>query len=53
MDKALGDLDKALEINKDYVKAMVKKGDILMGQEKYEEAMREYSSAKEVEPGNT
>jgi tetratricopeptide (TPR) repeat protein len=34
------------------VKAMVKRGDILFSMSEYEEALREYSKAKEIEPSN-
>lgn len=48
--EALKDLDLAIECNANYTKAYIKKGDILMQKEKYEEACREYNQAKEIEP---
>lgn len=37
-------------MNKDYVKAYFKKGDILLSMEKYEEAIYEYNKVKEINP---
>jgi tetratricopeptide (TPR) repeat protein len=50
LDEALKDLDKAIEYNKSYTKAYIKKGDIFLQKEEYEEAVREYSKAKDIEP---
>ena len=38
-------MNKALRYNPRYVKALVKRGDILMEQGYYEEAMKDYSDA--------
>ena len=46
MGEALGDLDKAIAINEEYSKAYVKRGDIRMQREEYEEAVRDYERAK-------
>jgi DnaJ family protein C protein 7 len=37
-------------MNKDYVKAYFKKGDILLSMEKYDEAIFEYNKVKEINP---
>lgn len=47
---AMHDLDKAIEINEDYVKAYLKRAEILMQQEKYEEAVRDYEKVRQIEP---
>lgn len=37
-------------MNKEYVKAYFKRGDILLGMERYDEAIGEYSKVKEINP---
>lgn len=49
-DEALTTLDRAIAMNKDYVKAYFKKGDILLAQEKFDEAIHEYTKVKEINP---
>lgn len=49
-EEALIALDKAISMNKEYVKAYFKKGDILLSIEKFDEAIREYSKVKEISP---
>ena len=46
-DKAMEDIDTVLKVNKDNGKAIITKGDFLMMQEKYDEALHMYNSAKE------
>lgn len=50
VDKAMEDLDVAIKMNKQYAKAYLKKGDILLEKEKYQEAIAEYSKVKEFAP---
>jgi stress-induced-phosphoprotein 1 len=47
-DEALLTLDRAIAMNKEYVKAYFKKGDILLGLMKYDEAIFEYNKVKEI-----
>ena len=49
-DEALTTLDRAISMNKEYVKAYFKKGDILLAQEKFDEAIHEYTKVKEINP---
>jgi DnaJ homolog subfamily C member 7 len=49
-DEALADLDKAIEMNSEYVKAYFKKGDIKLDLEKFDEAMADYNKVKEFAP---
>lgn len=49
-DKALEDLDLSIKMNKQYAKAYLKKGDIMLDREKYQEAIAEYSKVKEFAP---
>lgn len=48
--KALEDLDLALKINPEYTKAIVKKGDVMMGMKEWDKALRFYSQAHESNP---
>lgn len=45
-EEALADCDAAIALNADYSKAFLKKGDIKMEQELWEEALHEYSKLK-------
>lgn len=38
-------------MNKEYVKAYFKRGDILLSMERFDEAIAEYSKVKEINPG--
>ena len=49
-DKAMEDCDAAIVLNVEYAKAYLKKGDIKMDQELWEEAVVEYSKLKNVAP---
>lgn len=49
-EEALKTLDHAISMNKDYVKAYFKKGDILLTMEKFDEAIHEYNKVKEINP---
>lgn len=49
-EKALEDLDTAIKQNKEYAKAYIKRGDILLEQEKFQESIAEYSKVKEFAP---
>lgn len=49
--KAMNDCDSALKLNPEYGKVYVKKGDIYLDMEEFEEACRMYDQAKKVEPG--
>jgi len=48
--EALDDLSKAIEMNDDYTKAYVKRGEINLVLENYEEAVRDYERAKQLDP---
>lgn len=50
-DKALDDLNKAIECNPDYSKAYMKRGEINTILENYEEAVRDYGNAERISPG--
>lgn len=49
-DKALEDLELAIKLNGEYAKAYLKRGDILLQLEKFQEAIAEYSKVKEFAP---
>lgn len=49
-DLALKDLNKAIECNEDYAKAYVRKGEINLELENYEEAVRDFEKAKSISP---
>ena len=49
-DKALEDLELAIKMNRDYAKAYIKRGDIFLQLEHYQEAIAEYSKVKEFAP---
>jgi tetratricopeptide (TPR) repeat protein len=50
MNESLQDLNSALTINGEYVKALLKRGEIHMSMGNYEEAVRDYSQAKTLDP---
>lgn len=50
-DEALKALDKALKLDKDYIQAHFKKGDILLQMKKYEEAIQQFTKVKQMNPG--
>ena len=47
---ALDDLTEAIKINPSYVKAYIKRGEMYMGMSDYEEAIRDFSQAKQLDP---
>ena len=49
-DEALADCDSAIALNHEYAKAYMKKGDIKMEQEQWENAMHEYNKLKNIAP---
>ena len=49
-EEALADCDLAIGLNKEYAKAYLKRGDIKMDQEQWEEAVHEYNKLKNVAP---
>ena len=49
-DNALNDLNSAIECNEDYAKAYVKRGEINIEIENYEEAVRDFEKAKQISP---
>lgn len=49
-EEALADCDAAIALNKEYAKAYLKRGDIKMDQELWEEAIQEYSKLKNLAP---
>ena len=49
-EQALADCDAAIALNPEYAKAYMKKGDIMMNQEKWDEALHEYEKLKQVAP---
>lgn len=49
-EEALADLDRAIEMNPEYSKAYIKKGDIKLEMELFEEAIGEYSKVKQFAP---
>ena len=46
LDEAVKDLDQAILMNSNYVKAYLKRGEIQLSLERYEEAVRDFSQAK-------
>lgn len=49
-DEALNVLAKAIAMNKEYVKVYLKRGEIYMGMEKFQEAIGEYTQVKQLAP---
>ena len=49
-EKALEDLEMAIKLNHEYAKAYIKRGDIFLQMERYQEAITEYSKVKEFAP---
>jgi tetratricopeptide (TPR) repeat protein len=49
-EEALNVLKKAIGMNKEYVKAYFKRGDILLSMERFDEAISEYNKVKEINP---
>jgi len=49
-DEAMADLQKALDMNAEYVKAYFKRGDILLSMEDYDAAIAEYTKVSEFAP---
>jgi tetratricopeptide (TPR) repeat protein len=47
---AIDDLGQAIALNEDYVKAYIKRGDLYLGLDEYEEAIRDYTKAKTLDP---
>ena len=50
-DEALADLNKAIECNEDYAKAYVKRGEVNLLLENFEESVRDFSNADRISPG--
>ena len=50
-EEALEDLQKAIECNEDYAKAYVKRGEVHLSFETYEESVRDFSTAERISPG--
>jgi len=48
--EALKDLDKAIELNDEYTKAYLKRADINLRLQNYEEAVRDYERVKQLDP---
>jgi DnaJ family protein C protein 7 len=48
--QAIGDLDSAININDEYAKAYLKRGDLRMHREEFEEAVRDYERVKQLDP---
>lgn len=44
-------MELAIKLNKQYAKAYMKRGDILLEMEKYQESIAEYSKIKDFAPG--
>jgi tetratricopeptide (TPR) repeat protein len=51
--EALKDLNQALEINDEYVKALVKRSELHLAMKNFEEAVRDLERVKTVDPCNT
>lgn len=49
-DEAISDLNLAIGQNEEYVKAYVKRGDIHLTLANFEEAIRDYDRAKNMDP---
>jgi len=49
LDKALEDLDEAIRLNSSYIKAYIKRGDIQMQKEAWQEAVGDYETAKNLD----
>jgi len=50
-DEALADLNKAIEWNEDYAKAYVKRGEINLLLENFEDSVRDFGNADRISPG--
>lgn len=50
MKDALADLDQALKLNEEYVKALIKRSEIQLLLKNFEEAVRDLEKAKQIEP---
>lgn len=50
LTEAISDLDKAIHINEDYAKAYLKRGDLRMQREEFEDAVRDYERVKQIDP---
>lgn len=48
--EALNDLNKAIDINEEYTKAYLKRAEIQMKLQMYEEAVRDYERVKQLDP---
>lgn len=48
--EALADLNKAIEVNEEYVKALMKRAELHFKMQNYEEAARDYERVKQVDP---
>jgi tetratricopeptide (TPR) repeat protein len=49
-EEALGSLNRAIAMDKEYAKAYIKRGDILLQQNKYDESIAEYMKVREFAP---
>lgn len=48
--EAIRDLNLAIELNDNYAKAYVKRGEINLAEENYDEAVRDFTQAKDIDP---
>lgn len=48
--EALEDLNRAIELNEDYVKAYLKRGELNLSLENFEEAVRDFERVKQLDP---
>lgn len=48
--EAMAALDRAISVDKEYAKAIIKRADILLEQKKFDESIAEYSKVKEFAP---
>ena len=49
-DLALKDLNTAIDLNEDYVKAIMKRSELYLQMENYDEAVRDLERAKAIDP---
>lgn len=49
-EAALKDLSQAIEINDEYVKAIMKRSELYMQMENYEEGVRDLERVKQIDP---
>ena len=49
-DMALKDLNTAIDLNEDYVKAIMKRSELYLQMENYDEAVRDLEKVKAIDP---